>query len=98
MLLQHELVVHLVDVISGEQHDKFGVVRLDDVDVLVNCVRRPEIPVRLGNALAGRQNIETFVAFGTKEIPAHLQMANEAMCLVLSGNGDATDARIHGVG
>ena len=26
MLLQHAFVVHLVDVISGEKHDKFGIV------------------------------------------------------------------------
>src|SRR6266851_9198438 len=98
VLLQHELIIHLVDVISGEQYDKFGVVGLDDVDVLVNCVGCPEIPVLLGNALTGRQNIEAFVSFGTKKIPTHLQVSNEAMCLVLGGNRDAADARIHSVG
>src|ERR1700704_4289584 len=83
MLLQHAFVVHLVDVISGEKHDEFGIVRLDDVDVLINGVSRSEVPVRLRDALARRQDIETLVALRTKEVPTHLQMPDEAVSLVL---------------
>ena len=42
-------------------------------------------------------DVATFVAFGAEEIPAALQMADQAVGLVLSGDGDAADARIHRV-
>ena len=35
VLHQHPRVVHLVDVIAGQDDDVFGVVALDDIDVLV---------------------------------------------------------------
>src|ERR1700730_1738791 len=92
MLFQHLLIIYLLDVISSEKHDESRVVRLDNVDVLIDRVGRPEIPVRLGDALAGRQDVEAFVALGAKEIPAHLQMTNQAVRLVLRGNSDAADA------
>ena len=38
MLAQHVGVVHLVDVVAGEDEHVFGVVVLDEADVLVNCV------------------------------------------------------------
>ena len=98
VLLQHHFIVHLVDVIAGEQHDELGAMALDDVDVLVDRIRGPEIPHGFGDALAGGQDIKAFVALGTEEIPAHLQMANEAVRLVLSGDGDAADAGVDGVG
>jgi len=67
MLLEHALVIHLVDVVSGQQHDEFGFVRLDDVDVLVHGVGRAEIPVGLRDALAGGQDIETLVPLRAEE-------------------------------
>ena len=72
MLPQHELVIHLIDVISCEQHDVSGSVRLDDIDVLIDGVGRAKIPVRLRDALARRQDIEALVPLGAKEVPAHL--------------------------
>ena len=72
MLPQHELVIHLVDVISREQHDEPGSVRLDDIDVLIDCVGRAKIPVRLRDALARWQDIEALIPFGAKKVPAHL--------------------------
>ena len=98
MLLQHHLVIHFVDVVPGEQHDESGAVGFDDIDVLIDGVRRPEIPACLGNTLAGRQDIETLVALGPEKVPAHLQMTNEAMRLVLGGDRDPADAGIQCVG
>src|SRR5262249_37767316 len=40
MLLQHDLVIHLVDVIAGKQHDVSGRVTLNDIDILIHRVRR----------------------------------------------------------
>src|SRR5277367_6020304 len=81
MLLQHELVVHFVDVVTGENDDIPGAITFDDIDVLINRIRGPEIPIGFGNALARGQNVETLVALGPKEVPTHLQMPNKAMGL-----------------
>ena len=98
MLLQHRFVIHLVDVIAGQQHDEFRIVALDDVDVLEHRVGGAAIPVILGNALTRRQNVETLVALGAEKAPAALQMADQAMGLVLGRHGDAPDARVQRVG
>ena len=97
MLLQHELVVHFIDVIARQHDDVFGVVALDDVDVLINRVGGAEIPAVLGNALARGQDIEALVADGAQEVPAAQEMPDQAMRLVLRGDGDMPDARVEGV-
>ncbi len=88
VLAQHQLVIHFVDVVARQNDEIFGRIAADDLDVLEHRVRGPAIPHLLRDALARRQNIETLVAFGAKEIPAALQMANQAVRLVLRGNRD----------
>ena len=98
MLAQHQFVVHLVDVVAGQDDHVFGIVVLDDVDVLVDGVGRTLIPLRLGDALAGRQDVEALVALGPQEVPAALQMADQRMRLVLGRHADAANAGIQRVG
>ena len=74
-----------------------GSMRLDYIDILINGIRRPKIPICLRDALAGRQNVEALIAFGAKEVPAHLQVSYQTMSLVLGGDRDAANARVHGV-
>ena len=99
MLLQHRLVVHLVDVIAGEQDDEAGGVALDDVDVLVDGVGGAGIPAAdaFAHALAGGEDVEAFVALGAEEVPAALEVPDEAVGLVLGGDADAADAGIERV-
>jgi len=97
MLLQHDLVVHLVDVVAGKNDDVARRVVFDDVDVLIDRVRRAFVPLGFRDALAGRQDIEALVAAGSEEVPAVLQMADQAVRLVLGGDADAADAGIDGV-
>ena len=97
VLLQHLFVVHLVDMVAGEDDHELRRVALDDVDVLIDRVGRAEIPHRLGDALRGRQDVETLVAFGPEKVPAALQMADQAVRLVLGGDRDAADAGIQRV-
>ncbi len=97
VLLEHQLVVHLVDVIAGQHDDVLGRVAADDVEVLVNRVRGAGVPLGLRHALAGGQDIEALVALGAQEVPAALQMADEAVRLVLGGDGDAADAGVERV-
>src|SRR4029077_675696 len=70
---------------------------LDDIDILVNRVRCADVPHRFGNTLAGRQDVEAFIALGAKEIPTHLKVANKAMSLILGRNGDPADPRVQSV-
>lgn len=97
VLLQHPFIVHLIDVVAGKNDHVFDAVVLDDVDVLIDGVGRAFIPLRLGDALAGRQNIEALVALGAEEVPAALHVADQRMRLVLRGDADAADAGIQGV-
>src|ERR1700733_13664651 len=92
VLLEHFLVVHLVDVITREQHDELGPIALDDIYVLVDRIRGAEVPHRFGYALGRRQDVEALVPLWPEEVPAALQMANEAVGLVLRGDRDAPNA------
>ena len=94
VLLEHQLVVHLVDVVAGQHDHELGMIGLDDVDVLEHGVGGPFIPLRLAHALAGRQDVEAFVALGAQEVPAALQVTDEAVRLVLRRHADAADAGV----
>jgi hypothetical protein len=92
MLLEHFLVVHLVDVVAREDDYILRAVTLNNVDVLIDGVRRAEIPHGLGDALRGGQHVEALIAFGAKEVPAALHVADEAVRLVLRRDGDTANA------
>ena len=97
VLDQHPLVVHLVDVIAGEDDDVFGRVAVDDVDVLEHRVGGARVPLVLGDALARRQDVEALVAHRLQEVPAALQVPDQAVRLVLRRDRDAPDARVERV-
>jgi hypothetical protein len=84
-------------VIAGQQHDEAARMGFDDVDVLIDRVRRPDIPHRFRNTLAGRKNIEAFVALRAKEIPTHLQVADEAVGFVLRCHRDAPNSGVESI-
>ena len=92
------LVVHLVDMVAGQDDHVFGPVGLDDVDVLVDRVGGALVPLGLGDALARRQDVEALVALGAEEVPAALQVADQAVRLVLGGDADPADAGVERVG
>ena len=98
VLPQHDLIIHLVDMISGQDDDVFRIVARDDVDVLIHRIGRAFVPHRLGHALAGRQDVEALVSFGPEEVPAALEMADQAVRLVLRRHADAPDAGVQCIG
>ena len=57
-----------------------GLVVGDDVEVLVDRVGGALVPLGLGDALAGGQDVEALVALGAEEVPAALQVADQAEC------------------
>ena len=97
---QHGGVVHLVDVVTRQDDDVFGfgVVGLQDVNVLINGVGGAAIPGFFVDALLGRHEIDKLIDFAAQEAPAALQVAQQAVRLVLRDDADAADARIHAVG
>ena len=97
VLGEHLLVVHLVDVVARQNDDVARRVVLDDVDVLIDRIRRTEVPGVFRDALARRQHVEALVALGTEEVPAAGQVPDEAVGLVLGRHPDAADARVQRV-
>ena len=53
--VEHHLVVHLIDVVSGENQDVIRMIRVDVLDVLVDCIGRAGIPVTAFCTLIGRE-------------------------------------------
>jgi len=98
VLREHQAVVHLVDVVAGQHHQVFRAVALDDVPVLVYGIGCSEVPLGFRDALAGRQDVEALVALGPQEVPAALQMTDQAVRLVLGGDTDVPDAGIERIG
>ena len=68
-----------------------------DVEVLKHRVGGAAIPGRLVETLLRRQQIEEFAHFRTQKRPAHLQMAQQAVRLVLGQDRDAANSRIQAV-
>jgi hypothetical protein len=94
VLLKHQLVVHLVDVVAGENDDVLRAVAAEDADVLVDRVGGAEVPLVLRHPLAGGQDVEAFVPLDLEERPAALQVADQAVRHVLGSDGNAADARV----
>ena len=98
MLLQHELVIHLVDMIAGQHDDVFGRMAGDDVDVLEHRIGRAFIPVEFVDALGGRENVEALVPLGPHEVPGALHVPDERVRLVLRRHPNPPDAAVDGIG
>jgi len=98
VLLHHAGVVHLVDVVAGEDDDIFRFFRADGIDVLVYGVRRALVP-GLGDALHGRQNFDELAEFiGDYRAPTLTNVAVERERLVLSKDVDVAKVRVDAVG
>ncbi len=92
--LQHQLVVHAVDVVAGEDDDVARAIAGDDVDVLEDGVGGALVPLVLRDALARGQDVEALVPLRAEEVPAALEVADQAVGLVLGRHRDAADARV----
>jgi len=77
MLLHHLAVVHLVDVIAGENQDVLGLFGADGIDVLINGVGRALIPL-IADALHGRQHFNKFTDLAAQNVPAFADVAVSA--------------------
>ena len=91
-------VVHLVDVVAGQDHHVLRPFLFDGVDVLVDRVGSSLIPM-LVDSLLGGDNIDELTQLAAEEpLPAHVDVAIEAHRLVLREHQHLADAAIERVG
>ena len=92
VILEHLVVVHLVDVVARKNDDIVGIIALDVVDVLINGVSGARVPVRALDRLIGAEAVNARVH--TVEIP-RLTVADvliEDQGLVLGENTNRLNA------
>jgi hypothetical protein len=98
VLLEHEGVVHLVDVVAGEDEDVLGLFRADGVDVLEDGVGGALVP-GLGDALHGRKDLDELAEFrGDDGSPAFADVAIQREAFVLGEDVDVAQVRVDAVG
>ncbi len=80
----HELqIIHLVDVIAGQDHDIFGALFFERVDILIDRVGGPLVPV-LVDALLRRHDVDELAQLAAQVIaPAEIDVPVEAHRFVL---------------
>ena len=97
VLLEHEGVVHLVDVVAGEDEDVLGLLGADGVDVLVDGVGGAGVPV-FADALHGGKDLEELAELvGDDWTPALADVAVEGERLVLGEDVDVTQVGVDAV-
>jgi hypothetical protein len=97
-MLLHQRVVHLVDVVAGEDEDMLRLLGADGVDVLEHGVGGALVP-GLGDALHGRENLDELAEFTRyNRSPAFADVAVERQCLVLREDVDVTQIGVNTVG
>ena len=96
MLRKHATVVHLVDVIAGQDQHILRIVAPQHVDVLEHRIGGTLIPV-FADLLLCRQQIDELIKAAIEKTPAALEVANQALCLVLRCHADAPDTGIDAV-
>ena len=96
VLLKHLPVIHLVDVIAGENDDVVGVLAADGINILINGVGGSQIPVG-GDAHLRRQDFDEF-AEAHQRRPALADVAVEAERFVLRQDENAAQVAVDAIG
>ena len=95
--LDHAAVVHLVDVVAGQDQDVIGILAFQGIDVLVDGVGGPLVP-GLVDALLRRQHFNRFAQFRAQEAPAGANVPIEAARFELGHHQDPPQVAIDAVG
>ena len=96
VLVDHQLVVHLVHVVARKDQDVLGRLAANRIEVLVNRVRRCAVPV-LSHAHHGRQDLNEFAEFARQDAPAFADVPVERKGLVLRQDKDPAQAGVDAV-
>jgi hypothetical protein len=89
MLRDHGAVVHLVDVVAGQDEHVFRIVVADDVQVLEHGIGGAGVPGGLGHALLRRPQLHELAELAAQEAPALLDVQDQRVGLVLGQHADA---------
>ena len=89
---QHGGVIHLVDVVAGQDQHMLGAVAHQDVEVLVHRVGGALVPDVSSMPLLGGQEVDELVDLAAQEAPAALKMGQQAVGLVLGDDADPAEA------
>jgi len=92
MLLEHIGYVHFVDVVGAEDADVLGAVIFEEVQVLIDRVRRPAIPLG-ADPLLGRHDVDKLIEV-LREAPSPRKMLVERLALVLGQHLDLIEAAV----
>ena len=96
---QHLGVIHLINVVAGEDHNIVGIIEIHKADILVNGVRSSLEPLALlSAALVGGQNISAAVPAVQIPRAAGADIAVELEGLVLGQHAHSVDAGVGAVG
>ena len=95
VLFEHFRVIHLVNMVAGEDEDELGALAANRVDVLVHGVGRALVPL-LGHAHLRRENLDVF-AKAHERRPSSPDVSCEAEGFVLRENKDAPQPGIDAV-
>ena len=80
MIVDHPGVIHLVDVVAGQDQRIAGRGLLDGVHVLVDRVGGPLIP-HLGDPLLRRDHLDVLAQLAAEELPPLVEVPVQAVAL-----------------
>src|ERR1700678_3392019 len=93
MLFEHTPVIHLVNMVAGEDEHILRLFRTNGIDVLIDRVRRSHVPV-FADPLHGRQNFDKFADLAPENVPAFANLTIQRQRLVLREDKNAAQAGI----
>ena len=88
VLVEHYRVVHLVDMVAAEDQHDLGPRLAQQVQVLVDGIGGAGVPV-LAVLLLRRRDLDILAQAGGQKVPAALDVADQALRLVLRQHGNA---------
>jgi hypothetical protein len=77
VLAQHDFVVHLVDMIAGQNQHVIHIITVNDINVLRHRIRCSQVPLHFRHPLRRRQDVQILVPFSAKKVPAPLAMTDQ---------------------
>jgi hypothetical protein len=96
VVFDHRRIVHAVNVVAGEDQNVLGAAPFEQVQVLIDGVRRADIP-RIAGPHLGRDDGDVLLNLRVEDRPAVPQMFLQRMGLVLGEHQHPANARMQAV-